>query len=561
MIVDEITFLLGMHMDPQTHPRIARFEATLTAVASRMFTGSALLMGIASGLLLWTSRSSSSGAGIERFHQLTGMSVGSVQKWQYAATMVSGGKEAITRDIQFLTQSLNPVLPQQFNQGLFMLFGDKLRSIKSAEQALEMMNQVFPKLTEQKALQWGALIGISPETVLVLRQDLGKFFSTARPRFLTEKETEAALRFARVWEDLKHRFTLFSEHLAIKLLPLIERLVTALERWADQRWEQAQKRVGLFFDGLQTAFEQFSERMLALRKLAPVMGTLFDLFTDPKLVSGAVEAAMIGVGIVTALLVGKYVLIGLAVMTALGLAEDVFTGLSDPTRDSLTGRILHKLRIGPDVKGKREKSLVMQHVPEVLDILKKSARKAVTPRSAHASIPPSIYNQRNIKLYINNVDDPDALAKELEYKLKLQHRRRTGSFGKPLNPNAYDEIIQAAAQRYGVSAGLIKAVITQESQFDPHAVSAVGARGLMQLMPGTARGMGVTNAFDPYQNIMGGTKYLRILLEKFEGNLDLSLAAYNWGEGRVMKYGLLKMPKETRIYVSSVKKYYQAYGD
>jgi soluble lytic murein transglycosylase-like protein len=123
----------------------------------------------------------------------------------------------------------------------------------------------------------------------------------------------------------------------------------------------------------------------------------------------------------------------------------------------------------------------------------------------------------------------------------------------------FDAIIKTAAMRYGVQEGLIKAVIKMESNFNPKAVSHAGARGLMQLMPSTAAGLGVKDSFDPEQNIMAGTRFLRELLEKYGGDLDSTLAAYNWGPGNVDKSRGAFLPRETKEYLVKVKKYYSQY--
>ncbi|QWV93235.1 lytic transglycosylase domain-containing protein [Geomonas oryzisoli] len=122
-----------------------------------------------------------------------------------------------------------------------------------------------------------------------------------------------------------------------------------------------------------------------------------------------------------------------------------------------------------------------------------------------------------------------------------------------------DSIIQRASQRYGVDSGLIRAVIKAESNFDPRAVSSAGAQGLMQLMPATARGLGVTDAFDPEQNIMAGTRFLKDMLRRYNGNVDEALAAYNWGPGNVDRHGTDTLPRETRTYLARVKGYYAQY--
>ncbi|RZG84376.1 lytic transglycosylase domain-containing protein [Acinetobacter pittii] len=125
------------------------------------------------------------------------------------------------------------------------------------------------------------------------------------------------------------------------------------------------------------------------------------------------------------------------------------------------------------------------------------------------------------------------------------------------NKNAFDHIIKQAALQHGVSEGLIKAVMHTESGFNVNARSPVGAQGLMQLMPATARRFNVTNAFDAQQNIFAGAKYLSWLLKRFGGNTQMALAAYNAGEGNVDKYGGIPPFRETQDYVRRVTSRYQ----
>ncbi len=123
----------------------------------------------------------------------------------------------------------------------------------------------------------------------------------------------------------------------------------------------------------------------------------------------------------------------------------------------------------------------------------------------------------------------------------------------------FNETIETAAARYKIEPALIKAVIMAESAYDPKAVSKQGAKGLMQLMPKTARALGVKNAFDPVHNINGGVKYLRQMLDAFDHNVELALAAYNAGAGKVKRHGGIPPIKATRHYVNKVFAYYQHY--
>ena len=164
-----------------------------------------------------------------------------------------------------------------------------------------------------------------------------------------------------------------------------------------------------------------------------------------------------------------------------------------------------------------------------------------------------VYTRRNANGVVEATNVPASPGYNLTYPGKgtLIHSRgfqRTRAYW-----SMYDQHVQEAAQLHQVSPDLVKSIIAVESEFDQWAVSSKGARGLMQLMPATARRLGVADSFDARQNIFAGTQYLRMMLDQFGGDVDLALAAYNAGPGAVTRYGGIPPYRETRGYVQKVQ--------
>lgn len=126
-------------------------------------------------------------------------------------------------------------------------------------------------------------------------------------------------------------------------------------------------------------------------------------------------------------------------------------------------------------------------------------------------------------------------------------------------PAQIDQLVSQNAGRWGVDPALVKAIIANESGFNANATSKTGAQGLMQLEPGTAASLGVTNSYDPGQNVYGGTRYIRGLLDRFHGDMRLAIAAYNAGPGAVEKYNGVPPYAETQNYVQNVLSSYDKY--
>lgn len=155
-----------------------------------------------------------------------------------------------------------------------------------------------------------------------------------------------------------------------------------------------------------------------------------------------------------------------------------------------------------------------------------------------------IYGQSNVHMTYEN---DSAVSAKTSFRDTYQNALKT--------TESMEDIFAEASERYGVALNLLKAIGKAESGFNPQAVSSAGAQGVMQLMPSTARSLGVEDSFDARSNIMGGAKYIAGLLERYQGNTALALSAYNAGSGNVDKYGGIPPFKETQNYVQKVLSY------
>ncbi|CAM4177085.1 lytic transglycosylase domain-containing protein [Psychrobacter arenosus] len=210
--------------------------------------------------------------------------------------------------------------------------------------------------------------------------------------------------------------------------------------------------------------------------------------------------------------------------------------------------------------------------PRVLATVSATALSITAFTSAQAA-EMFIYKDKNSgQVLLTNVDNPTGGFSKFTQKVKVTYypdsKALTGassnsSYGSSspsgsATRNAYDALIRASASRHGIDPGLMKAMMHTESAFNPNARSPVGAQGLMQLMPATARRFSVSNPWNPADNIEGSAKYIAWLLKRFNNNVEYAVAGYNAGEGNVDKYKGIPPFRETRNYVKSVMSRYHS---
>ncbi len=168
-----------------------------------------------------------------------------------------------------------------------------------------------------------------------------------------------------------------------------------------------------------------------------------------------------------------------------------------------------------------------------------------------------MYIDRSGVIHFTNV--PTNSETDYRIFLKEKPRKALGSDSGEQYEHDFDHYIAEASKKHGVSFPLVKAVIKAESDFNPKAISRKGALGLMQIMPENLEILQISDPFDPWENIMGGTRYLRMMLNRFNGKLPLSLAAYNAGPTAVDRYQSIPPFKETETYIEKVMMYYYSY--
>jgi soluble lytic murein transglycosylase len=247
----------------------------------------------------------------------------------------------------------------------------------------------------------------------------------------------------------------------------------------------------------------------------------------------------------------------LIITTALFSGADTAKADIRVYRDSKGVLYITNSPIRTPTRQKVKKASSVPFTGRLIDVKKEVARSREPDRFVHDSSTQAaihVYRDKEGTLLFTNVPNRPG------YRPFLLLRSYSSRLGRKENV-AFDRLIQAACQRYGVEFALVKAVIKAESAFDPWALSHAGARGLMQLMPDTAAMHGVADIHAPRDNIEGGVRHLRLLLDQFDWDVPLALAAYNAGAGAVARYDGIPPYQETQEYVRRVLRYRESYRE
>ena len=505
-VIKEYLISLGVNINPKTGSKLNNFisgtDSKFKKLTTSVIKTGAAYTALATGITVFINSAAKSDMAMEKISRRMMMNKRTVTEYKFALDSL---KESIT-DIE-----LNPELMRRFNQ----LRGDS-RSMQTPEDFGAQMKKIrdlgFEVTRFQHTLKYAAL-----NTVYYLTKYLDKPLN----------KSLAGLRKGNKW--------------FIDNMPKISNVAGKVMGKIGETYEANVK----FFSKLGKKMKEFWDMLPPwARKAILGSGLLALLFMGASnpvaLVTGAVAAVK--------LLIADYIGWQEGKESALG---GVWKFLTDAINNSGNAIYAVELKFRNFVKVLGEYAKQVRQVG-LYEATKKLISGEISQKIADEEDPHSQVASRTRSGLTQAQVEAQAEKRRRENKLNKEAQSKAPS--KPVKKEAtIDTFIHEAAKKYGLDPNELKAQIKAESGFNPRAVSPAGAAGLMQLMPKTAKDLEIKNVFDPRENIMGGAKYMRQLLDMFGGDRDKALAAYNWGMGNVSSGGAY--PKETREYIARIRKY------
>ena len=324
MVVDELVTILGINIAANAIPNVIKFNAKLETVIGYCEKVAAAALVTGGAVVAFVEKMSSSASGIAIFNHYTGMSTDAIQKWSYAAEQAGGNVGELKSDIINLTKSLNPLMLGRYNEGLWMAFGADAANIKTFEQAMTRINAFMQGKAKPRQLQWAEMFGLSPSGTLLVQQSTDKFNESLREMqksFITPEQAEQGFRFTQIWNKLKTEMYKTGENIITLLLPGIQKMLTGFDQFLNITQKWINSGIQRFVEGVGIAFNNLGDAITKLPQDNGLLKKIFEIFLDPRVLGGAAETALIGIGVALGVIAAKYAIIGAAVLAVIKLFE------------------------------------------------------------------------------------------------------------------------------------------------------------------------------------------------------------------------------------------------
>ena len=255
-VIDELVTLLGFKVSPDAEAKAKKFENLLKGIANTAETVAGTLMGAATAALYFVQKANAASAEIDKLGDLTGQNKQQIQLWSRAVEQMGGSASSAKSDIVNLTRALNPVMPGEYNSGLFMLFGGNyLKRFKDVNSLMGALADKFQKMSPGKAMNWASQIGISPDTLLLLRQgragveQFKKQIGGQMP-ILSDAELKKAREFEMHWVRIKQIWASAAEKASANLAPSIAKIADRMEKWLEKNQKLIESKLPILLDGV-----------------------------------------------------------------------------------------------------------------------------------------------------------------------------------------------------------------------------------------------------------------------------------------------------------------------